>query len=46
MEIFLSCLLSMAIIFQRVADAEADTSWTDAHATFYGGADASGTMGM
>lgn len=47
----LFCIVSLIISIMWMAEARipgnyAGSSWQTAHATFYGGSDASGTMGM
>jgi hypothetical protein len=39
-------IISMYIVEARIPGVYSGGQWQDAHATFYGGSDASGTMGM
>jgi hypothetical protein len=43
----IACLISLMWVAEaRIPGVYSGGSWESAHATFYGGSDASGTMGM
>ena len=43
---FASLISLLSVVQARIAGVYSGGAWKGAHATFYGGSDASGTMGM